>query len=399
MDFRTVGRDTHQSDDHGRLDRRSVLRCAVGCGAGLTVGAQQTAARASTGKDDSARLAPVGSTGDTSNGNTQDSLDSPGTVLVGGALIAVTILYVLFRPDGDTAPSPSSGDTVAWDNPKFTDNMETARTQLDAGAYQRAISAVQTAIQTAESARARAEQRGDDTETISRAVTAGRDLKEEILAERDSYESVVTSLEQLDEELTDLREQHDASTDAQSSGQDRETSDSRRHEALLARLDETVERLDRTEQTILEQEFDDLVVECNRLQEDATDLRDELLTNLARATSSPQVTVSAGDTAVTKRLSTDARSAPAVVYDIRVPRDESIAIRVTDTIPSVVETDDIIFSDGEGDDNWRVTDDSTIVFERDVEDTTSLSTAYEIQSTAVTDMSAYLTEPDLRDQP
>jgi hypothetical protein len=72
---------------------------------------------------------------------------------------------------------------------------------------------------------------------------------------------------------------------------------------------------------------------------------------------------------------------------------------VTDTIPSVVETDDIIFSDGEGDDNWRVTDDSTIVFERDVEDTTSLSTAYEIQSTAVTDMSAYLTEPDLRDQP
>lgn len=389
-------RNDQESDESRRLDRRSVLRGTVGAVTAVSMNTGANAAAQSTDGTggDATQLDPVGSAGDTSPGESQDGLDSPGTIIVGGTLILVTILYVLFRLDTDQSSSRPVDDTVVWDNPKFNEHMEIARKQFQTGSYRRAISAVQTAVQTAESAKARANQRGDDTTTISRALSAARDLNEEIVSERNSYDDTVTHLGQIDQELQDLRNQVDTTTDRSAHTADEEPGHPTAG-TLLERFDETAERLDQATQTISEQEFDDLALDGDRLKERATGLRKQLLTQLVRAAPSEEVTVSTGGVEVTKRLSADDSSAPSVVYDIRVVQNEPTTIRMADTVPDTVDTADIVFSDEHAGEHWRVADDGTIVFEREADGNRSLSTAYEIHSTDSSDMTAYLTEPDL----
>lgn len=395
MDSACVDQDTRRPDERRELDRRSVLRgVVVGAGVGGITGDNAFAQPTGEAEGDETRLASVGSTDSTSPGNSRDGFDSPGTIVVGGALILVTILYALFRPTADQPSAQVSGGGVVWDNPKFTDHMEIAREQLESGTYERAISAVQTAIQTADSAKARAEQRDDDTDTIERALVAARDLKEEILSERDRYEAAVANLGQIDEELKDLREGVETTTASQPTDSG-DGENSPPAEALLKELGDTTSRLDRTTQTLSEQEFDDLVIERDRLQETATELRERLLTSLVRSAPTTEVTASTDDVEITKRLSAADTSAPAVVYEIDVAQTEPKAIRLTDTLPESVDTADVVFSDEDGGECWRVADDGEILFEREVDGQDTVRTAYEIHSTDVTDVTDYLTRPDL----
>jgi archaellum component FlaC len=106
------------------------------------------------------------------------------------------------------------------------------------------------------------------------------------------------------------------------------------------------------------------------------------------------VTVSSDGVTVAKRFEADEFPVPAIAFRIESSRDETVTIRLVDSVPEDVAVEDLGFHPEYGSEYWTI-DDQTITFEREIEAESEYTTVYGIRSTGTDNVEQFLTEPTI----
>lgn len=107
-----------------------------------------------------------------------------------------------------------------------------------------------------------------------------------------------------------------------------------------------------------------------------------------------EVTVTSDGVTVVKRFEEDEFPVPAIAFEFESDRDESVTVRMSDTVPDQIEVEDLGFHPEYGSEYWTI-DDETITFERELEAGGSYTTVYGIRATGSDDVEQFLTEPTI----
>lgn len=107
-----------------------------------------------------------------------------------------------------------------------------------------------------------------------------------------------------------------------------------------------------------------------------------------------ELTVSTDGVTVTKRFEADEFPVPAIAFEFESARDETVTVRLSDTVPDAIEVEDLGFHPEYGSEYW-VMDEETITFERDLDPNAEYTTVYGIRATGSDDIDQFLTEPEL----
>lgn len=115
---------------------------------------------------------------------------------------------------------------------------------------------------------------------------------------------------------------------------------------------------------------------------------------MADAASDEPVRVEADGVTVEKSYEPDDFPVPAIAFTIRSERDESVSVRLVDTVPDDVPTEDIGFHPKYGAEFWEV-EGTTIVFTREFEPHEEFVTVYGLRGKDASEIERFLTEPEL----
>lgn len=107
-----------------------------------------------------------------------------------------------------------------------------------------------------------------------------------------------------------------------------------------------------------------------------------------------EVTVSSDGVTVVKRFEEDEFPVPAIAFEFESTREESVTVRMTDTVPDGIEVEDLGFHPEYGSEFWTI-DDDTITFERELEADGTYTTVYGIRATGSDNVQQFLTEPTI----
>ena len=107
-----------------------------------------------------------------------------------------------------------------------------------------------------------------------------------------------------------------------------------------------------------------------------------------------EVTISSDGVTVVKRFEEDEFPVPAIAFEFESTRDESVTVRMSDTVPEGIEVEDLGFHPEYGSEFWTI-DDDTITFEREIEAEGSYTTVYGIRATGSDNVQQFLTEPTI----
>ena len=107
-----------------------------------------------------------------------------------------------------------------------------------------------------------------------------------------------------------------------------------------------------------------------------------------------EVTISSDGVTVVKRFEEDEFPVPAIAFEFESTRDESVTVRMSDTVPEGIEVEDLGFHPEYGSEYWTI-DDDTITFEREIEAEGSYTTVYGIRATGSDNVQQFLTEPTI----
>jgi len=105
-----------------------------------------------------------------------------------------------------------------------------------------------------------------------------------------------------------------------------------------------------------------------------------------------KVTVSADGVTVDKRFEEDEFPVPAIAFEIRSARSETVTVVINDTVPEGVAVEDLGFHPEYGSEYWTI-DESEITFEREIEAGSEYTTVYGIRATGTDNVEQFLTEP------
>ncbi len=97
---------------------------------------------------------------------------------------------------------------------------------------------------------------------------------------------------------------------------------------------------------------------------------------------------------VEKSYEPDDFPVPAIAFTIRSERDEALSVRLADTVPDDIPSEDIGFHPKYGAEFWDV-EGNTIVFTREFEPHEEYVTVYGLRGKDATDVERFLTEPEL----
>jgi hypothetical protein len=294
------------------------------------------------------------------------------TLAVGGMLILFTVVWYKTRPTVDDESTTANCDR-RWDNPKFEDQFEAAKREFEAGDYARATESAQSAIQTAQANKSRV----TDAKVglVQSELDKAKALKEDIVTERTAHENTASRLESVTQELEKLEQTGDDSETVSEAITDLETS------------------LEEANTTIDDYEFDSLAAKRERLRDRLAEIRRDVLTDLVESHSGT-IQMSENGVHVTKRLAVDDELGPSVVYDFNAESDEPVEIRLVDSLPDAVDPAGIEIPAERGGKNWSF-EEGKLVFQRGFGASESDTSLYGLRSIAETDLSAYLTEPDI----
>ncbi|WP_336327616.1 hypothetical protein [Halovenus sp. HT40] len=107
-----------------------------------------------------------------------------------------------------------------------------------------------------------------------------------------------------------------------------------------------------------------------------------------------EVTISSDGVTVVKRFEEDEFPVPAIAFEFESTRDESVTVRMSDTVPEGIEVEDLGFHPEYGSEFWTI-DDDTITFERELDAEGSYTTVYGIRATGSDNVQQFLTEPTI----
>jgi len=107
-----------------------------------------------------------------------------------------------------------------------------------------------------------------------------------------------------------------------------------------------------------------------------------------------KVQMSSDGVTVTKRFEADEFPVPAIAFEFESERDESVLVKLVDSVPEGVEVEDLGFHPEYGSEFWTIEDDS-ITFERDIEAGATYTTVYGIRATDTDNIEQFLSEPEL----
>jgi septal ring factor EnvC (AmiA/AmiB activator) len=105
-----------------------------------------------------------------------------------------------------------------------------------------------------------------------------------------------------------------------------------------------------------------------------------------------EVTVTSEGVTVVKRFEEDEFPVPAIAFEFDSAREESVTVRMSDSVPEGIEVEDLGFHPEYGSEFWTI-DDDTITFEREIEAGGAYTTVYGIRATGSDNVQQFLTEP------
>jgi len=105
-----------------------------------------------------------------------------------------------------------------------------------------------------------------------------------------------------------------------------------------------------------------------------------------------RVSVSSDGVTVDKRFEEDEFPVPAIAFEIRSDRSESVTITIVDEVPEDVAVEDLGFHPEYGSEHWTI-DEERITFEREMDPDSEYTTVYGIRATGTEDVEKFLTEP------
>jgi len=105
-----------------------------------------------------------------------------------------------------------------------------------------------------------------------------------------------------------------------------------------------------------------------------------------------RVSVSSDGVTVDKRFEEDEFPVPAIAFEIRSERSESVTVTIVDEVPADVAVEDLGFHPEYGSEFWTI-DEERITFERELEADGEYTTVYGIRATGTEDVEKFLTEP------
>lgn len=115
---------------------------------------------------------------------------------------------------------------------------------------------------------------------------------------------------------------------------------------------------------------------------------------MSNAEPEERVTASSDGVTVEKSFEPDDFPVPAIAFVIRSEREETVAVRMVDSVPEHVTAEDIGFHPKYGAEFWGVEGD-TIVFEREFESGEEYTTVYGLRGGDSDDVEKYMTDPVL----
>jgi len=105
-----------------------------------------------------------------------------------------------------------------------------------------------------------------------------------------------------------------------------------------------------------------------------------------------RVSVSSDGVTVDKRFEEDEFPVPAIAFEIRSDRSESVSVTIVDEVPEDVAVEDLGFHPEYGSEHWTI-DEERITFEREMDAGSEYTTVYGIRATGTEDVQKFLTEP------
>lgn len=107
-----------------------------------------------------------------------------------------------------------------------------------------------------------------------------------------------------------------------------------------------------------------------------------------------EISISSDGVRVVKRFEEDEFPVPAIAFEFESERNETVTVRLSDTVPDSIEVEDLGFHPEYGSEYWTI-DEETITFERDIDANAEYTTVYGIRATGSDDVQQFLTEPTL----
>jgi len=108
------------------------------------------------------------------------------------------------------------------------------------------------------------------------------------------------------------------------------------------------------------------------------------------------VSVSSEGVTASKRFEEEEFPVPAIAFEVASAREESVSVRLSDTVPDSVAVEDLGFHPEYGSEFWTI-EEETITFEREFDPEESYTTVYGIRATGADDIERFLTEPTIEE--
>ncbi|MFB6141355.1 MAG: hypothetical protein ABEJ26_13090 [Halosimplex sp.] len=105
-----------------------------------------------------------------------------------------------------------------------------------------------------------------------------------------------------------------------------------------------------------------------------------------------KVSVSSDGVTVDKRFEEDEFPVPAIAFEIRSARSETVTVTLVDRVPEDVAVEDLGFHPEYGSEYWAI-DEDEITFERELEAGAEYTTVYGIRATGTDNVEQFLTQP------